>query len=522
MALEDVQQSWIRWAIDSYASQIDAYTKYENYYNSEHELAFATDKWIEIFGDEFEEAAFNFCQVVVDSPAQRLEILGWDSDDKSDEGKEAIKAAEDIWDDNELSGGDEDDLHTQAFVKGDGYLMVWPGNGGKDLDNPNIIYHDALDVNIFYNPANKRQALRATKKWEDESGQLHLYIYYEDHTEHYLVPNQLNAAMSAGLIAPEVGADSQLLPEGWVKAADSDIPNPWNRLPVFHFRNRSPGSTHGMSEIKPVIPAQNAFNKITMDMLIASEFGAFKQKWMAGSGHPAEGWKTGAGRIWATTDPSAKFGQFDADDLTMWGRVRAEIIGDIAKMTQTPLHYLRPSGDMPSGDALKTAESGLVEKIKDRQKRWGKPWSEAMTFAVSIKLRKDVKSAVYPRWRAAETRFELEQAQTVQLKSILGIPLEHLWSEHFGYSEEMIEEFKKQNKAIAASVLQQAIAQTGQLPPGMGDEDGAFGGLDLPQILALLPKGVTGTTTAGEATTKPQPNSRPPASPTRRSSGFKG
>jgi hypothetical protein len=194
---------------------------------------------------------------------------------------------------------------------------------------------------------------------------------------------------------------------------------------------------------------------------------------------------------------------------------------------------------MPSGEALKTAESGLVKKCIARQKQWGASWSKAMGFAILIETGSLPQSPVKPVWQSPETRHVLEQAQTAQLKSILGIPLEILWSEHFGYTEEEIAHFKDLNKGIAASVLARVIAQIGQLPPGTEQiaatpeqliqllnqappgNAGDGEGLDISQILALLPKSITAGTSAGEATARPQPNTRPPASPTRRSSGFK-
>jgi hypothetical protein len=180
-----------------------------------------------------------------------------------------------------------------------------------------------------------------------------------------------------------------------------------------------------------------------------------------------------------------------------------------------------------------------VQKTEDRQKHWGSQWGAAMQLALRIEG-VDEPERLEPKWKAAATRHELEQAQTAQLKSILGIPLEHLWSEHFGYTEDEIAEFKDVNKAVAATVLANVINQISQLPPGAEqvtqtpeqlvallknqDPTGNAGegtGLDVSQILSMLPKAVTGQTTAGEATAKPQANTRPPASPTRRSSGFK-
>lgn len=318
-----------------------------------------------------------------------------------------------------------------------------------------------------------------------------------------------------------------------------DVPNEFGEVPIFHFKNRGKGQTHGLSELKPVIPVQNAINKLWMDLIVGSEFGSFRQKWVASAAQPKGGFKVGGDRVWATSDSNAKFGEFGQIDLEPMFKAIEVGVAHVGKITQTPMHYLRTSGDMPSGEALKTAESGLVQKTKDRHKHWGSVWERVMRFALRIEGVDDP-ARIYPKWKSAETRHDLEQAQTAQLKSIMGIPLEQLWGEHFGYTEKQIEEFKGVNRALAASVLADVIAQTSQMPPGaeqvtatpdqlvqmlqnapkIGNE-GAGEGLDVTQILALLPKSVTGKTTAGEATTKPQPNSRPPASPTRRSRGFK-
>ena len=529
-----VRESWLKWALYAFNQAEEDYQSYEDYYVGDHELEFATVRWAEMFGTIFEEMSDNWCGVVVDSLAQRLEIIGWQTDgDKAD-----AKLAEEIWDRDWLAN-EEEDLTTHTLVKGDGYLMIWPRVEEDRPEEVGIYYNDALDMNVYYDPQFHRQATRAAKKFQDEDGNMHIYIYYQDHYEHYL--SETNTPNPFHIVQFETV--SETLPAGWKLVKSS--PNPFGELPIFHFRNKMANSTHGISELKQVIPMQNATNKLLMDMMIASEFGGYRQKWMAGGGHPADGWKAGPERIWATTDSNARFGEFGQTDIEPYTRVIEMVIGQIAKITQTPMHYLRSSGDMPSGEALKTAESGLIYKAKNRQKQFGTQWAKAMTFAVGVEKGKgnslvELKAPLTPVWKSPETRHDLEQAQTAQLKSVLGIPLEQLWSEHFGYSEEQIAQFKKENKAIAAQVLAGVLAQIGQLPPGaeslagvapqdlikliqggMSPSGGDRGPVDISGILALLPKGVTAQTTAGEATTKPQPHSSPPGSPTRKSSGFK-
>lgn len=522
-------QNWIQWATQAITKAQTNYKKFEDYYVGDHELAFATQKWEDAFGTVFEEFADNWCGVVVDSMCQRMEITGWRSEDE----KSMAKEAEQIWDDNEL-GCEADDLHTQTAVKGDGYLIIWPDpDKKKNEPSSQIYYNDALEVTAYYDPANKRRMSRAAKRFTDEEGQTHLYLYFKDRIEKYFVPTSATADQIAAfqLNPPSMSA----LPAGWVQE-DATVANPYGRIPVFHFRNRNLGATHGLSELKSVIPVQNAVNKMLMDMMVASEFGSFRQKWVAGAGQPTDGWRAGADRVWATTDPMAKFGEFGQIDLEPIFKAVEVLVGHLAKITQTPTFYLRSSGDMPSGEALKSSESGLVKKCLSRQKQWGASWSQAMTFALRVKGH-DPKSPVYPVWKSPETRHDLEQAQTAQLKSILGIPLERLWSEQFGYTEEEIKQFRKANLAIAASVLADVMAQIGQAPPGtepfagdptaligllkQGKHASSGGDTDVSQVLALLNKNVTAQTTAGEATTKPQPHTKPTPSPTRRGTGFK-
>lgn len=542
VSAQELQQQWLTWAGEALAEKQEEYTRFEDYYNGDHELAFATDKWATTFGTIFEEFADNWCGVVVDSMVQRLEITGWTTEGgNKDEKEKWIKTAEEIWDRNELHV-EEEDLNIQTLVKGDSYLMVWP-DPDENEKQAEVYFNDALYTSVFYDPTRRRRIARATKSYIDMEGIPHLYIYTPERILEYqgsmqTPPNTLAMMQMRGEVL-------DILPNGWILLEDD--PNPYGEVPVFHFRNKSGGGTHGMSELKSVIPVQNAVNKLLMDLMVASEFGSFRQKWVAGGGVPrnpdgTSGWKTGGDRVWHTTDPTAKFGEFGQVDLEPIFRAIDSLVGHIAKITQTPMHYLRTSGDMPSGEALKTAESGLVGKCKERQKSLGASWSKAMTFAVRLELGLEkLDKPLMPVWRDPEIRHDLEQAQTAQLKSIMGIPLEQLWSEHFDYTQEQIDEFTLKNKALAAAVLAQVVAQVGQLPPGseavgatpqqlidLVQASGAVtptadgeSGLDVSQILAMLPKGVTAQTTAGEATTKPQPNTTPPASPTRRSRGFR-
>ena len=74
MAQEDLKWGAMQFR-DSRKRQ--AYALYNAYYDGDHRLAFATEKFRSTFGTLFKEFAENFCPAVVDSMADRLKIAGF-------------------------------------------------------------------------------------------------------------------------------------------------------------------------------------------------------------------------------------------------------------------------------------------------------------------------------------------------------------------------------------------------------------------------------------------------------------
>ena len=50
---------------------------YEDYYHGDHRLSYATRKLLEAFGETFRYLRVNYCGVVVDALAERLEVQGF-------------------------------------------------------------------------------------------------------------------------------------------------------------------------------------------------------------------------------------------------------------------------------------------------------------------------------------------------------------------------------------------------------------------------------------------------------------
>src|SRR5947207_2102495 len=56
------------------------YSHFERYYDGDHDLAFATEKFENAFGTLFREFALNLCPVVCDAIRDKLKVTGFSVD----------------------------------------------------------------------------------------------------------------------------------------------------------------------------------------------------------------------------------------------------------------------------------------------------------------------------------------------------------------------------------------------------------------------------------------------------------
>ena len=253
------------------------------------------------------------------------------------------------------------------------------------------------------------------------------------------------------------------LPEPW------PIPNTFGIVPVFHFANNAFTGEYGRSELRDVIPLQDALNKSNMDLLVAMEYGAYRQRYATGlnlgmpdplTGTIPSPFKTGPGEIW-TGPAGATFGDFDVTDLKQFVQVGADYDAKISNVARIPAHWLTLSMENPpSGEALKTAEAPFVAKLKDRQISFGNNWEDVFQFAL-LTLGKEVAN-LKALWQSAELRSDREVAEVSVLKTTVGVPEEKVWSE-MGYTDTEVAEFTTM-KAEAVAQAQRDMAAGGITP----------------------------------------------------------
>lgn len=398
------------------------YTKTTRYYKGDHDLAFASAKFKNAFGSLFREFALNLCPGVCDAVRDKLRIENFNIE-KGD--KSLPEAAWEIWQRNRM-GTRAGQVHKEAVKNGDAYAMVW-----VDPQKRVTIYpQGAANCTVFYDEETPGKILWAAKTWQTSEKKTRLNLYYADRIERYISTQKTTDEL------PDANGLIDFTGDG----GDSLIINPYDVVPVFHFANNSDVGSFGESELVSAMPIQDALNKSVLDMLVAMEFAAYRQRWATGieieyddEGKPIPPYTAGIERLWISESPEAKFGDFEAADLEKFLKVKAEFRIDLACATGTPMYYLMPTnGDMPSGESLKKSETRFINKVRDRQESFGQVWEDLMSFALLLEGKKDVR--LFADWEDPSPLSEKEKLENIVIKKEIGIDDEQALIEA-GYGE---------------------------------------------------------------------------------------
>ncbi|MGB7069631.1 MAG: phage portal protein [Pyrinomonadaceae bacterium] len=400
----------IETALETFRKNGRRYAKTERYYRGEHDLAFATEKFQTTFGTLFREFALNLCPAVCDSVKDKLRVNGFNVEENGGSDAPAFDSLK-LWQRNRMATR-AGELHKEVLKNGDAYLIIWPNSNGETTIFPNR----AANITVAYDEEIPGMARWAAKYWLMQDKRVRLNLFYPDRIEKYVSARPSESGL------PEAGAFAQ-------SAGDATIGNPYGRVPVFHFANNADIGSAGQSELDAAIPIQDGLNKAVLDMLVAMEFSAFRQRWAAGieveidpvTGEEKTQFTSGAGKLWLTGRADARFGDFAASDLEQFLKVKDGFRIDLASVTGTPLHYLQPhTKGFPSGEALRKAETRFLAKVRDRQESFGDVWADAMAFALmvdgrggGIRLKTD--------WEDAAPIAEREFLENLLMKKRIGV-----------------------------------------------------------------------------------------------------
>ena len=413
---------------------------YWSYYEGKHVLKFNRERLREIFKELDANFTENWCSVVIDSVIERLDLKGFTVAGN----KAATQRLMQLWAETELNI-DADDAHLSALVTGEGYIIAWPDEDGS----AQAFYNDSRNVHVFYDAANPRLKRFAAKWWLGDDKYRYLTLYYPDRLEYY---------RSSEEAAPQD-----------VKSAAAFLPiaepalNPYGIVPVFHLRRERRGT---ISELHNVIGPQDSINKLLADMMVAAEYGAFKQRWIISQTQIRNGvLKNAPNELWniPASDgegQGTQVGEFSASDLQNYLQAIEQRVNTVAIISRTPKHYFFSQGGDPSGEALMTMESPINKKAQRYINRFAVVWRKLAHFLLQLDGVAVDESAITPGFDKPETVQPRTSADIRKTSVDAGIPLVTQLRRE-GWTQQELDEMaqdseqaaQRQQAGIAAALL---------------------------------------------------------------------
>jgi hypothetical protein len=421
-----------------------------DYYDGNQPLVYSTRRLQDAFQNMKAHFEQNWCAVVIDSVIDRLVLKGFTAKDKAD--TETLKA---IFARNHIEL-DAYDAHQAALITHEAYLIAWKDEDGS----PQLWYNDPRLCHLFYRSDNPKKKEFACKWWVDQGdGKTRLNLYYPDRIEHYISRAKNPQSDKSFIEDPDNARED----------------NPYDTIPVFHLHMSRRGRG---SELTNIVTLQDAVNKLLSDMMVASEFGSWMQRWAITNADmtsiensPTETWIIPPS---ANGDQPTSVGQFEPQPLSGFLEAIDKLASSIAIISRTPKHYFYGAGTGISGEALLAMEAPLIKKVKQRQENFAVTWQEIGAFLLKLETGRDVPPEdLTVTWEPAGSVQPYTEAQARKTSVDAGIPLvTELRRE--GWGEDELAQMKKdeddakaKTTAMATALLDKArVDQEQQNPPG--------------------------------------------------------
>lgn len=482
---------------------------------------------------------FNYAAIPVDAIAERLQITSVVAApaDENEGGEKAVetasttaanKAIAALRKRNELDA-EEKRLHKDVSRHGECYLFVWPvADESGAITDVDIRVNSAHNVMIIYDEEDQLKPKYAIKSWAvtvDRKESVRVNLYYPDRIERWSTEPGGNAEKEDSWRKLTDVEDVEEEDEQRDLAADEfsdsddegklelgDIPNPWGRVPFFHFRNDRP---HGTPEHKNAYGPQQMINKLVYAHAGTIDYQSFPQRYLlmdpsiddpmlnlSDPDHPDDededventsgnaGLSAAPNELWKLWGKSV--GQFNAADPQSFMGPLAVYKDAMADLTALPRYAFNRSGDMPSGEAAREMNGDLNAKVQDRRDRYDPTWQDAYEFA--LKMLGITGISVDVRWAPLVQVNDVAGWQVVAAKITAGVPPK-VALEETGYPAEQVDEWLKDATGAdlgrRVALLNQIATATQLLGASI-----VTGAVSAPQVQALI-AGLFGEMLAG-------------------------
>jgi hypothetical protein len=426
-----------------------------DYYEGRHPLPFVIDD--ELL-DQFHAAQYltrtNYLALVLEALEERCDVEGF----RSGGAAEADTDAWDIWQANDL-----DELsqlaHVATFVTGVAYTLTWPGD-----DGPQVWVEDSLNMVHEWDLSKPRgrHVAAAAKVWHDDQHRCdRAELYLADGIHRFVL--ETSAQNRSGRWVPQDDNERfEALPDEFL-SLDRDGLVPVTPLIAHPDRHRN-----GRSELTDGMPVQLRINQTIWDRLVAQSYTSIQQLIAVGvtpdideeTGQATSTIKRGRQRVIHVEEGADVKALPQGSIATMLDAVDQDITA-LARLSRTPPNYLSAKSQFPSGDAIRSAEAGLVKKARRRMRQVGGGWERTMRLALAADGRRDLARDVRMEtiWASPEIRTEGELVDAIVKMSGLGVPVEALW-ERWGATQVQIARWRT---ALDANAFARGLEQVPEL-----------------------------------------------------------
>lgn len=407
---------------DSLMQQLDGpqgrFSLLDRYYAGDQAVTFLNAEEAQELNRKLFRMSVNIPRLAVDSLAERLRVTGLRVDGAADA---------QLWSDWKANNLDEMAAvaHREALTLGECPVIVW----ADDQGNPRVSVESPTQCVVRRDPAT-REVTAALKRWSNEdAGQTYAVEY---------LPDQI-----VWFVAQSAGATGGF-------QAVRKVDNPLGVVPVVDLRNSDRLLGPGASEVDDLIPLVDALDKLTLDMLTASEQGARPRRWATGIVMDEDFDEGGdstprspfdeSNRMLITDTAESKFGQLPGADLSAYRDAVDVIVQQIMAVSALPAHMVGVTAANPtSADALRAAESGLTARAEARQVTFGRAWEQVAATMVAVRTGADpraIRTSV--DWAPADTRSAAQEADATVKLFQAGILPRRYALQKLGYSAEDI------------------------------------------------------------------------------------
>lgn len=330
--------------------------------------------------DDFND---NYCRIIVDKMAGRLQVSNISTGNDSDDNSWLIPLMQkNDW------AAIQGTLFQGAIRDGESFLMINP----KTLQWTSEPTYDGFSGVVAIFEAHGKTPIWACKLWSESIGgedidsgmaPMRIVVYEPNRITYWHGSENGSEVMPDDNVEFSDAFADDLTEEGMT--ATNELKWPLGVVPIIHFVNQYNNfNMSGRSEVRSAIPLQDVLNRTLHSMVMASEFSAFRVKWSIGMEINAFAITPGSiinlvlkdknGAVVHEMSPdevnfmnAVRVGQFEETNIEQYISQIDRLAREISQISQTPIYGVTTNGVL-SGEALKQLEIGLIGKCERFQR----------------------------------------------------------------------------------------------------------------------------------------------------------